>query len=582
MTADRYGSDIAADTWADVGVDHVVLNPGASISGIHDSLARDGRFQVFLALHENVALAIADGFARAAGRPAGVVLHNLVGLQSGAVGVFNAWANQVPVCIMGGGGPMDWQARRPWIDWVHSGKPQALAVRDSLKWHDQPASHAAIASSVRRGHLLATQPPCGPTYVALDVSLQESVTEFAESGRRRPAENRAEFAATEATVQEIADALRTAKLPVLVADLLGRSAEATDTLIELAEGLPAALVDLGGSPNVPSRHWADCSFARSEVLGAADVIVLLDARDPVFALGQADHRGEPPRPLSRPDARVFDVSLRSLLSGNLVDYAAPEPDGVVVVAAGAATVLRQLRQALHDYFGERPEARGQIERLARAAHPIGGRWDEMPSPAASLDLRSVSAVTWQHIRGTEFTVANGDLRGWLRAYWDLDTKNRYLGRNVGAGLGYGVGASIGAALAGHVRRPNEIIVNFQNDGDLLYTPSGLWTAARYDLPILTVVVNNRMYGQDKRHAERLMELRGRATTDLPEGVLLDRPAISYAQLAASQGMRGWGPAATVGELDQHIHDAVEHIRSTGRPALVDACVTGSPQRLMSL
>jgi hypothetical protein len=91
-----------------------------------------------------------------------------------------------------------------------------------------------------------------------------------------------------------------------------------------------------------------------------------------------------------------------------------------------------------------------------------------------------------------------------------------------------------------------------------------------------------MYGQDKRHSERLLELRGNRTSELPEGLLMDRPVISFGELASSQGMRGWGPAGTPHELDLVLKEAVQYVRTTGQPALVDAHVASTSQRLVSL
>src|SRR5206468_1486171 len=101
------------------------------------------------------------------------------------------------------------------------------------------------------------------------------------------------------------------------------------------------------------------------------------------------------------------------------------------------------------------------------------------------------------IQGEPWIVANGTLSGWARRLWEWDRFGCFLGRSGGEGLGYGAGASIGAALA--CRDNDTLIVDLQSDGDLLYTPSALWTAAHYRLPILFVVENNRTYGKDRLH-----------------------------------------------------------------------------------
>src|SRR5690606_41370285 len=90
-----------------------------------------------------------------------VVLHNLVGLQSGAMGIFNAWANQSPMVVIGRSGPADAATRRPRNDWVHTARPQVLVARDHLKWDDQPARPAALADSTVPPPRIATTVPSG-------------------------------------------------------------------------------------------------------------------------------------------------------------------------------------------------------------------------------------------------------------------------------------------------------------------------------------------------------------------------------------------------------------------------------------
>ena len=124
-------------------------------------------------MYEGVAVALAHGYAKAAGEPMAVLLHDLVGLQNGAMGVFNAWVDQVPMLVLGGSGPADAARRRPWIDWIHATRSHSLVVRDFVKWDDEPISLDAMTSSLVRAHRLAMTSPEGPTFVAMDALLQE-------------------------------------------------------------------------------------------------------------------------------------------------------------------------------------------------------------------------------------------------------------------------------------------------------------------------------------------------------------------------------------------------------------------------
>src|SRR3954447_12203389 len=105
-----WGSDVAAEMLRLLGIEYIALNPGASFRGFHDSLVnylgnRDP--QILLCLHEDHAVAIAHGYAKATDRAMGVALHANVGLMHALVGIFNAWCDRVPMLVIGANGPAD-------------------------------------------------------------------------------------------------------------------------------------------------------------------------------------------------------------------------------------------------------------------------------------------------------------------------------------------------------------------------------------------------------------------------------------------------------------------------------------------
>jgi hypothetical protein len=105
-----WGSDAIAAMLRALDVPYLALNPGASFRGLHDSLVNylgNERPQMLLCLHEESAVAIAHGYARASGRMMGVVLHSNVGLMHGTMAIFNAWCDRVPMLILGATGPWD-------------------------------------------------------------------------------------------------------------------------------------------------------------------------------------------------------------------------------------------------------------------------------------------------------------------------------------------------------------------------------------------------------------------------------------------------------------------------------------------
>ncbi|MPZ48415.1 MAG: hypothetical protein GEU75_03725 [Dehalococcoidia bacterium] len=173
----QYGSDLIVEMFASLGIPYVAFNPGSSYRGIHDSLVNfetAGMPEMVLCLHEEIAVAVAHGYARVTGKPMLAALHDLVGLQHGSMAIFNAWCDRVPMLVIGGTGPMAPENRRAHIDWVHTALVQGNVVRDIVKWDDQPASLQAIPESILRAYRIAMTEPSAPVYLCFDVDLQEA------------------------------------------------------------------------------------------------------------------------------------------------------------------------------------------------------------------------------------------------------------------------------------------------------------------------------------------------------------------------------------------------------------------------
>jgi hypothetical protein len=173
----RFGSDIVVAQLAELGVRYVACSPGASFRGLHDSLVNGGveaSPELIECLHEEISVAVAHGYAKASGQPMVAAIHDVVGLQHASMAIYNAWCDRVPILLIGAGGPRDAAKRRPWIDWIHTANPQAQQIRDYVKWDDEPGSLEAATESLVRAWQLACSAPSGPTYLCLDIELQES------------------------------------------------------------------------------------------------------------------------------------------------------------------------------------------------------------------------------------------------------------------------------------------------------------------------------------------------------------------------------------------------------------------------
>jgi thiamine pyrophosphate-dependent acetolactate synthase large subunit-like protein len=143
---------------------------------------------------------------------------------------------------------------------------------------------------------------------------------------------------------------------------------------------------------------------------------------------------------------------------------------------------------------------------------------------------------------------------------------QFLGRSGGEGLGYGPGAAVGAALA--LRGSGRLVVSLQGDGDLLYTPQAIWTAAHEGLPLLVVVDANRTYGKDEQHQRVLARERGRPDANSGRGILIERPVVDHAALARSLGVAAEGPIVELTALEPAFRRAIDRV-AAGEPALVE-------------
>src|SRR5215212_7293456 len=175
MANRRYGSDLIVDILQRYGIEYVSLNPGATFRGLHDSLVNYGnnRPEIIECPHEEIAVGLAQGYAKAAGKPMAAIVHDVVGLLHCCLPIYYAYLDHAPVLVLGATGPMDVARRRPHIDWTHTANLQGNAVRDYVKYDDQPFSADGIPDSFARAYRLAMTDPKGPVYLCYDAAIQE-------------------------------------------------------------------------------------------------------------------------------------------------------------------------------------------------------------------------------------------------------------------------------------------------------------------------------------------------------------------------------------------------------------------------
>ncbi len=577
----KYGSDVIAEQIAALNIPFVALNPGASFRGLHDSFVN---YETHLPMpeliectHEEISVAIAHGYAKATGKMMAAALHNTVGLQHASMAIFNAWCDRVPMLLLGGSGPADVEKRRPWIDWIHTALVQGNQIRDYVKFDDQPSSIRSVSDSLYRAYRLAVTEPAGPVYVCFDVALQEdpipdellkadpTLVSPPDPALYKPGSSPA---ADPSLVAQIADDVRKAEFPLMITDHSGRSAEGFRLLSALAEQWGIPVVDHGGRLNLPTNHPMNITMDRKNAIRQADVVITLDMRDLFGSVTRVDRNDNfTPVSLLKPGARLYSIGLQDYgVRSWSTDFQrlCPVTDSVL---ADSKMFLGQLQQALGQPTAEAEARRSQIAERHASLRDQARAAAQKEADNDTIALSSLAAEIWEVIRGKEFVLANGNLRGWTDRLFDMVHPYQYLGPSGGAGLGYGIGASIGAALA-H-RESGKLVIDIQSDGDLMYTPGGLWTLSHHKLPALIIMNNNRTYYNSEEHQTNVAKHRGRKISNAGIGTEIANPHIDFVYLAKSMGVHGIGPIESLKDVRPALEEAISIIESQQVPVLVD-------------
>ena len=568
----RPGSDFMVDVIKSLNLEYVAANPGSSFRSLHESVVNYGGNkapELITCLHEESSVAIAHGYAKASGKPMAVMAHGSVGFQHAAMAVYNAWCDRVPLIMFGGNG-IDADKRRPGTEWSHSVQDPALLLRDYLKWDDAPGSLQHFAESTVRAYRVATTGQMGPVVIMADIDLQEDAIHgnTPTIPKLRPT---LPLQGDTGALQEAAKLLLNAKNPVILADRATRNQEGVKALVKLAESLQAPVVDLGGRMNFPNTHHLCLSDQKRALVRDADVILMLEVFDP---WGQVNGLSDPfktVRPEAKPDVKIItigmnDVSIRS----NYQDF--QRFLSVEMAIPGEAQACMPI---LTDYILKNATAAQKASFEARR-EPMKKRWelqlkDAKEGAALGWDASPISTArlameTFEVIKNEPWCLAVSDRIAWARKLWPTSEYHQMLGGSGGQGVGYGLPASVGAALAN--KSLGRMTVTFQPDGDLLYAPGALWTAAHHKIPLLMVMHNNGGYYQEVMHLQRMASLHNRRTDQAWIGNSLRNPDIDYAKIAQGMGVWAEGPIKDPAQLKGALQRALAEVKQ-GRPALLD-------------
>jgi acetolactate synthase-1/2/3 large subunit len=568
------GGDFMVDVLRTLDVDYLAMNCASAFRGIHESFINYGKNtkpEILTCPHEEIAVHMAQGYAKMEGKPMMMMCHGTVGLQHASMALYNAWCDRVPVYVMIGN-IIEGDKRAPGVEWVHSAIDPAALVRDFVKWDDQPASLQHFAESAVRAYKIAMTPPMGPVLLSLDAELQENSIADAESLRIPKLARVVPPVADADAIAEAAKMLVAAENPVIICDRLARTPAGMARLVELAETLQCAVVDNVGRMNFPSRHPLNQSFRRA-IIGQADVIVGLEMNDLYGSLNAfSDRIVRTTRPTTKKGAKIISLGLRdTYLKANYQDFGRFQDVDLAIAGDGEASLPLLIETVKRLVDGSRKaayEARGKKLAASHQAVVEQSKSDATLGWGASpITTARMCAEVYAQIKDEDWSMVGTSIRlSWPHRLWNFDKPHRWNGVSGGAGVGYNLPASLGAALAN--KRHGRLTVSFGGDGDFMFAPGTLWTAAHHRIPMLYIVQNNRAYHQEYMYLTAMAARRSRGIENAHIGTTLTDPNIDFATVARGFGAHGEGPITDPNELAPALKRAIAAVKS-GQPALVD-------------
>lgn len=574
----EWGSDFIADLLKAYGFEYISFNPGASFRGIEESIINynDNDPKVIQVGHEALSVSIAHGYAKATNEPALCILHNVVGTMHGAMSLYNAYVDRIPIIALSGTGPMRKSKRRPWIDWIHTALVQGNIVREYVKWDDQPTHVDGAAESLIRAHKIADTVPKGPVYITYDHDIQEcALDKPIEIPNLKKFDTPTKMAPDPDAIEAAADMLVEADLPVVLTDTVGDSREAVNALVELCELLGMPVIDHRRRRyNFPNTHPLE--LGETDVYRDADVVLGLDMWSLNYVLQNSDSITHELSEAIDEEFSLINIGSHELNASSLTAdyYSLRETDLSIMAATDLAipSLIKAVRERFKDDNDARGRANTRFEELAEQHERRNQEWKKEAADVwneTPISTARLAGEVWNLIEDEEWVLVNGQLRGWSHRLWEIDEFDKYIGGDSGGGgVGYGVGAAIGGALA--YSSTNRIPINLQPDGDLMFYLCGLWTMGHYEIPMLTVVHNNQSLYNSTQHRMGLAEYRGRDDSYKKAliGTGIWDPVPDYAQIAESMGVNGYGPIEDPDEIASALKAALDDVKG-GKPALVD-------------
>jgi len=530
------------------GVTRIFGNPGTTEQGFMDILQDYPQVQFMLALHEGVAVSMADAYARLTRRPAFVELHIAPGLGNALGMMHNARIGKTPLVVYAGQSPTSVLLQEP-----HLSGPLVDMAKPICKWSAQIEHAHDVPRAVRRAFKIAAEPPQGPVFLALpmDVLDAEANVEIEpttySNWHARP---------DSAGLQQLAELLTKAERPMLMVGDSVWLSNAQQEVTRVAELLGAPMFECYASEfNVPTCH--PLNLGSVDFVSPKSIRATLQDCDVLFVIGAPVFQlifPEPEQPVLGPHTKLVQLDCYTHEMGKNVR---PEIALLGDPKAGLAE--------LADLIGaERTERRREAEaRVAQSNERYWAsarkNWDAAPITGPRLMHEIKQALPPNGLVFSEGVTNSKHVEMAI-----APERPGQLVKVRGGGIGPGLPGTLGAALA----CPNQKVVGICSDGAAMYSISALWTAAHHRIPVTYVMLSNRSYRILKLNMLEYLGS-GAAGRKFVEMDLTD-PELRFDRMAEAMGV----PARRVEDPAQLAPVLREAMAHQDGPFLVDVSIEG--------
>ena len=531
------------------GVRHVFGNPGTTEQGFMDALGDYPQMEFMLALHEGVAVCMADAFARLTRRPAFVEVHIAPGLGNALGMLHNASVGKTPLVVYAGQSPGRTLLQEP-----HLSGPLVDMAKPVCKWAAQIHHAHDVPRALRRAFKVAMEPPQGPVFLSLPM---DTLDEEADVDIRPTTYTNWRGRADATGMAEVAKLLVAAQKPMLMVGDGIALADAQPEVVALAELAGVPIFECYASEyTAPASHPLNLgalNFVTPGPLKAAldgcDLLLVVGA--PMFQLIFPD--AESPIPAS---TKVVQIDVNPWEIGkNLTPDLSFLADPKAALAELCEQVRRHRTPEGERVAADRARKIGERTKAARARYweQAKASWDATPISAPRLMHEIRHALPDNYLIFSEAITNSAHLNAAIMP----DEPGRMV-RVRGGGIGPGLPGTLGAQVA----RPDRKVVGVCSDGAAMYSISALWTAAHHKLPVTYVMLNNAAYRILKLNMVEYLgtAARGRKFVAMD---LID-PELRFDRMAESMGVLGFRVDKPA-DLASTLRKAIEH----DGPSLVD-------------